>query len=176
MFTLIVALILIGSALLFVELFIPGMIAGVCGGLALIAALGLTYSNYGVDEGNMVLAGVLAAGMLAFIWWMRAFPETRFARRWMLGATVPPSPEQTMHLGLAGHSGRALTTLRPSGIALIDNERMTVVAEGEAIEAGATLEVMRVEGPKVIVRASSSAGSRTHAETPGEAQGVDVGG
>ena len=175
MFTLIVALILIGSVLLFAELFVPGMVAGICGGLALIAALALTYSHYGVDEGNLVLAGVLAVGMVAFVWWMRAFPDSRFARPWMLGAAVPPSPEQTMHAGLTGQSGRALTTLRPSGIALIANERMTVVAESGVIEAGATVEVMRVEGPKVIVRAAPAAELRPGAETPGKTHGVDIG-
>jgi hypothetical protein len=34
MFTLIAVLILAGGVLLFVELFVPGMIAGVCGGRA----------------------------------------------------------------------------------------------------------------------------------------------
>jgi membrane-bound serine protease (ClpP class) len=137
---------------LFVELFVPGMIAGVCGGLAWIAALGLTYSHYGVDEGNMVLAGVLAVAMIGFVWWMWAFPETRMARRWMLGAEVPPAPEQTMHTALAGRFGQAVTTLRPSGIALINKERVTVVSEAGVIDAGTNVEVVRVEGPKVIVR------------------------
>jgi len=155
MFTLIAALILVGSVLVFVELFVPGMIAGVCGGLALIAALALTYSHYGVDEGNMVLAGVLAGAMVGFVWWMRAFPETRMARRWMLAAEVPPAPEQTMHARLAGRVGEAVTTLRPSGIAMIDNERLTVVAENGVIDAGASVEVIRVEGPKVIVRVAA---------------------
>jgi membrane-bound serine protease (ClpP class) len=152
MFTLIAVLILAGGVLLFVELFVPGMIAGVCGGLAGLAALGLKYSHYGVDEGNMVLAGVLIAAMIGFAWWMRAFPETRIARRWMLAAEVPPAPEQTMHAALIGRSGQALTTLRPAGIAVIDKERLTVVAEGALIDAGARVEVIRVEGPKVIVR------------------------
>jgi membrane-bound ClpP family serine protease len=154
MFELIAALTVIGALLIFLELFVPGMIAGVCGALALIAALALTYSRYGIDQGNTMLSVVLVASILLFFWWMRAFPNTRFARRWMLNEDVPPPADQEKFAALAGSSGRALTTLRPAGTALIDDRRVDVVAESEVIEAGANIRVVRVEGAKVVVRQS----------------------
>jgi membrane-bound serine protease (ClpP class) len=42
--------------------------------------------------------------------------------------------------------------LRPAGIAEIDGERIDVVAEGEMIEAGATIVVSRVDGNRIVVR------------------------
>jgi membrane-bound serine protease (ClpP class) len=152
-FELIVALLVVGALLLFIELFVPGMIAGVIGGLALLGALALTYSHYGVDQGNVVLGVVLAVGMIALAVWMHAFPRTRLAQRWMLKTAVPEAPERSMNDGLTGCSGRAVTTLRPAGIALIENRRIDVVAESAVIEAGAAIHVVRVEGPKVVVRA-----------------------
>jgi membrane-bound serine protease (ClpP class) len=152
MFELIVSLTIIGALLVFIEMFVPGMVAGVCGGLALFAALALTYAQYGIDRGNTMLAVVLGLAMVLFLWWMRAFPNTRWARRWMLDEEVPDAPEQFRHAGLEGSSGRALTTLRPAGTALIDNRRVDVIAESSIIEAGAAIRVVRVEGPKVVVR------------------------
>lgn len=152
MFELIVALTIIGALLVFLELFVPGMVAGICGALALLAALGLTYGHYGIDYGNRMLVGVLAASIALFIWWMRAFPRTRLAQRWMLKEAVPDAPEQNRHAGLEGSVGRALTTLRPAGTALINERRIDVVAESAIIAADAAIRVVRVEGPKVIVR------------------------
>ena len=152
MFELIVALTVIGALLLFLELFVPGMIAGICGALCVIAALALTYSRYGVDQGNTMLSVVLVLAIILFFWWMRAFPNTRFARRWMLQEDVPPPKDHEKYAALAGSSGRALTTLRPAGTAMIGERRVDVVAESEIIEAGASIRVVRVEGAKVVVR------------------------
>jgi len=152
MFELIVALTVVGALLIFVELFVPGMVAGICGGLALIAALALTYGGYGIDYGNRLLTVFLLVSIALFIWWMRAFPQSRFAQRWMLKESVPEAPERSMHAGLQGETGHALTTLRPAGTAKIGERRVDVVAESAIIEAGAEVRVVRVEGSKVIVR------------------------
>ena len=47
---------------------------------------------------------------------------------------------------LIGSEGKALTDLRPSGAATINNERLDVVTEGEFIKAGTTITVLRSEG------------------------------
>ena len=152
MFELIVALVVIGALLIFIEIFIPGMIAGVGGALCLIAALALTYSRYGIDQGNTMLSGVLVVSMILFFWWMRAFPHTRLGRRWMLHEEVPPPTTQLKNAVAAGSAGRALTPLRPAGTALIEDRRIDVIAESKIIEAGANIRVVRVEGGKVVVR------------------------
>lgn len=53
---------------------------------------------------------------------------------------------------LFGKEGRAITQLRPAGIALIENKRVDVVTEGEYISADSQIVVLKVEGSKVIVR------------------------
>ena len=42
--------------------------------------------------------------------------------------------------------------VHPSGIADIDGERVDVVSTGELIDAGAAIEVVRVDGNRVVVR------------------------
>jgi len=44
-----------------------------------------------------------------------------------------------------------LTDLRPSGSAIINNERIDVVTEGDYIERGNEIIVKKVEGSKVVV-------------------------
>ena len=52
-----------------------------------------------------------------------------------------------------GRTGTALSPLRPAGIADVDGARVDVVSDGEFIEAGAPVEVIRVDGNRIVVRA-----------------------
>lgn len=52
----------------------------------------------------------------------------------------------------AGKEGTALTPLRPSGAVEIDGQRLDVVTEGEFVAPGAPVKVIKVEGPRVIVK------------------------
>ncbi len=54
---------------------------------------------------------------------------------------------------LVGLSGTAVTDLRPSGAAVIGDERVDVVTEGEYVAAGAPVTVLRSDGYRHIVRA-----------------------
>ncbi len=51
-----------------------------------------------------------------------------------------------------GKNGLAATVLRPAGSALINGEKVDVVTEGEFIESGTPVEVVRIEGVRVVVR------------------------
>lgn len=51
-----------------------------------------------------------------------------------------------------GKTGIALTALRPAGSALIDKQRLNVVTEGEFLEKDTAIEVIRVEGYRLVVR------------------------
>jgi membrane-bound serine protease (ClpP class) len=53
---------------------------------------------------------------------------------------------------LVGRAGVAQTVLRPSGMAVIDGNRLDVVAESGMIAAGNAIKVVAVEGTRVIVR------------------------
>ena len=52
----------------------------------------------------------------------------------------------------AGARGKAVSELRPSGVAAIDGKRVSVVTSGEFIPAGAGLEVVAVKGYNVVVK------------------------
>jgi membrane-bound serine protease (ClpP class) len=51
-----------------------------------------------------------------------------------------------------GLTGVARSPLRPAGVADINGARVDVVSEGAFIEAGAVIEVTRVDGNRIVVR------------------------
>lgn len=53
---------------------------------------------------------------------------------------------------LIGKQGIALTTLRPSGTAIINDERLDVVTQGNYIERNTRVEVIKTEGSRIVVR------------------------
>lgn len=53
---------------------------------------------------------------------------------------------------LLGKEGIALTMLRPSGTAIINNERLDVVTEGGFVDQNRKIKVIKVEGVRIVVR------------------------
>jgi membrane-bound ClpP family serine protease len=53
---------------------------------------------------------------------------------------------------LLGKQGSALTDLRPSGVARFDEINFDVLSEGNYISAGAKVEIIQVEGSRLVVR------------------------
>ena len=58
----------------------------------------------------------------------------------------------TNRIELIGKIGEAITPLRPAGTIVVDNERIDVVSEGSYIDAGKKVEVVKVEGSRIVVR------------------------
>jgi membrane-bound serine protease (ClpP class) len=149
--TTIVILLLVGAVLLALETVLPGLIAGSIGILAILAAVVMAYSDFGARTGNLVLL-VVAAGLIAgSLVYVKFFPDSRYARVFVsqrvIGDVGAEQPE------LLHQSGTALTTLRPSGMALIAGRRVDVVTEGALVEKGAAVKVVAVEGMRTVVRA-----------------------
>ena len=51
-----------------------------------------------------------------------------------------------------GRQGRTTSVLRPAGIADFDGVRLNVVTEGGFLEGGQMVEIIRVEGKRIVVR------------------------
>ena len=152
-----------GVVLLALELFvIPGFgIAGILGILALLAALVLSMLGTGDTPQFMMLAATrvvfaLLAALVASLVLLRYLPRLPFGRRFVLQtglasargyASAPESDRRWL-----GRKGRASSPLHPAGIAEIDGQRVDVVSDGELVEAGEFIEVIRVDSNRVVVR------------------------
>lgn len=156
---LIIVLTIVGFLMLAAEVFVPGMVLGMLGGLALIGAIGAAFFNYGLITGTFVLVAIGIVTTVGFVIWMNAFPHTAIGRRLMLQKNlVSGEGEKDQPVAsLIGRTGQALTTLRPAGTALVDGRRVDVVAESELIDAGTDILVVHQEGMRVVVRKSTGA-------------------
>jgi len=147
--TTIVILLIVGAVLLFLETLLPGLIAGIIGFICLIVAVVLAYQESGL-AGNIVLAIVLGGLGIGAWLWLKFFPESRMARKFVsrgaVGELGVEKPE------LLHSTGTTLTALRPSGVAQLNGQRVDVVAETGFIEPQTSIKVVAVEGSRVVVR------------------------
>lgn len=153
----------IGLVLLAIEVFlVPGF--GIFGGIGIAALLGgLGLSLVGVGATWAMILSAVGQVMLA---WLIAIAVAlvflRFASRLPFGRPLVLETGLTSESGYAsapeadrhwlGQRGTAVSTLRPAGIAHFDHERLDVVTEGEFVEAGEAVEVIRVDGNRIVVR------------------------
>jgi membrane-bound serine protease (ClpP class) len=148
----IVLLLVVGLVLVVVEVFLPSGLFGVAGGLCLIAAIAMTYSSYGVAAGTWLLGGVILATLIGLILWVKFFPKTPTGRRMMLNQTSGNVAPEEDFVALLHKRGVARSALRPSGIAEIEGRRVDVVSEGGMIPPESAVQVVAVDGTKIVVR------------------------
>jgi len=156
-----ILLIAVGLILLLIEIFLlPGFgAAGIPGIILMVAGVGFVSLRYGLTTG-LVYAGITVAITIPIciiaLWLV---PRTRIGRTMILGTSESSQEGYRSSSSelekLVGKSGTALTPLRPTGAAMIDGERADVITTGDFIEKGAEIEVIRVEGNKVIVSKST---------------------
>jgi membrane-bound serine protease (ClpP class) len=150
---LVIVLLLVGVLLILAETVLPGMIAGIVGFFCLMGGVAASYAQFGLRTGNHVLLGVLVGLLAGTLVWLKFFPQTRIARLFI-------SQKSVGNLGvenpsLLGQTGTAFSHLRPSGMALINGQRVDVVTEGAMIDKGTPIKVVAIEGLRIVVRAHS---------------------
>lgn len=141
-----------GILLLFLEMFLPGLIAGTIGAALLLVSVIMAYTNLGAEAGNLalLLAALTSGGM--WWWWATRFQHTRFGKKMTLEATVAGPAVAPDLVQLAGQEGSAITPLRPSGTINIGGRRVDAMTDGEFLEAGTAVRVVRANGLAVLVR------------------------
>ncbi len=154
----------IGLVLLLVEvLVLPGFgIAGVAGIAAIVGSVFLSLiGNFATGADMLQAAGILSLTIVVVVvaGWavIRHLPRSgRFSRSGlMLGDATSRETgylSAAVRAELVGATGVALTDLRPSGAARINDERIDVVAEADWIPAGTPVRVVRAEGYRHVVR------------------------
>jgi membrane-bound serine protease (ClpP class) len=160
-------LFIVGGVLLVLELLvIPGFgIAGVSGVLLIVASLFLSLvkgplPKTPVDISRLLEATyVIAASLIATF--LVATLSFRFMPKFPLLSKLILTSEEKREKGyrsapvklekFIGKQGMTLTMLRPVGKAQFGDTILDVVSEGELIEKGKQVKVMKVEGNRIVV-------------------------
>jgi membrane-bound serine protease (ClpP class) len=145
----------VGAVLLAIEIFVPGFgVFGIGGLLAMFIGIVFAAPNPGQGIGSLAIALVLA--IIAVPIFIKFFGRSKLLRRFVL-ATAETAESGYVHAAskedLLGQTGTTLTVLRPSGAVQIAGQRVDALAESEFIDRGVPVEVIRVEGTKVVVAA-----------------------
>ncbi len=148
----IIFLLAVGLLLVCLEVFIPGGVVGSLGGLFLIASIVLAFVERESPFGFYWAGGVLVLALLAIFISIKLLPGSPAGKRLFLSsAQIGYSASEEGIERLAGKRGEAITNLRPAGMIEIEGARIDVVTGGEYLPRGTTVEVIRVDGNRVVV-------------------------
>ncbi|MBM7097111.1 nodulation protein NfeD [Bacillus sp. H-16] len=150
----------IGIVLVVIEILVPGFgIFGILGIGAIVASLVLgSYSTANIMVSILIAAVVtIVAVILLFKYAGYRGPMKRVILSDSTNTEKGYISNVTRN-ELLGVTGEALTVLRPSGTALIEDERLDVVSEGGYIEQGRKVKVISTAGSRIVVREVSDNG------------------
>lgn len=125
--------------------------------LAVIAAGLLGYSIYTVfsaisfEAGMMIVLADIIILPIAALFGLKMLARSPLSLQSSLRKSEGVVSYDEALTDLAGKEGVSLTNLRPSGTARVDGKRIDVVTRGDYIEKGETVEVLKVEGSRVVV-------------------------
>ncbi len=174
-------LLFIGLGLLALEVFVvPGFgVVGIAGLVVVVVSLvmamvridlpwevakDLGYLQAALSRAVIQLAVVFVAVGAAAVIFAKKLPQSRVAN-WLVFRAESPAASSASGVGaevhggslptrtdLLGQHGTTRTVLRPTGVAEFGDERVHVVTEGEFIDPDTSVEVVTVEGHRVVVR------------------------
>jgi membrane-bound serine protease (ClpP class) len=145
-----IILISLGIILLMIEVFMPGAIFGILGILCLLGSIFVAWNEQGMSYAIYLFLVETVLVIMGFYFWLKIFPKTPFAKFFIL--TSASTDNAVDYSTLLNQEGVALSYLRPSGTATIGNQRVDVISEGDFIEKGQPLKVVKIEGNRILVQ------------------------
>lgn len=152
MITFILTLIIIGQALLFIELaIIPGLgVAGVLGLGAIAGSCYLSFANISTTAGIMIILINIILATIVVMLTLRKKTWKRFSLDTNIDAKIDtPIKEKGVNVG---DTGTAITRLAPSGTAAINGNTLEVTTRGTLIDPQKSIEVTEISNNKVYVK------------------------
>ena len=132
----------------------PGGIIGIIGGVLIIGSLLFAGESFVHMAYSILIAMIIA--VIGMVILMKLFGKKlhMFNRLVLKDATTTEEGyvSNANRVELIGKHGMSITPLRPAGTVVIEQERIDVVTEGSYVDTGKTVEVIKVEGSRIVVR------------------------
>jgi membrane-bound ClpP family serine protease len=164
-------LFVLGLVFIALEIFVvPGFaVLGVSGVILVLASLGLaTLERWPQSESEWMVAlsslgqfGIsLVGAVVGALFLARYLPHIPYANRLVLNPVEPGEamPDEAAQMSAAraaamlGAIGVAATPLRPAGMVRFGDDYIDVVAEGSFVQPGARVQVIEIEGNRIVVK------------------------
>lgn len=143
-----------GLVLLLMEAIMPGFgVAGISGVVMVIISIVLISSNF--YQAMLILVGTIAIAILL----IAALYKLGYGKRYIKSMIL--DTEQKNEEGYVsakgnekylGMRGIVLTPLRSAGTVLVDGKRIDAVSEADYIDKDTEVEVIKIEGSRIIVK------------------------
>lgn len=149
-----IILFVIGLAFIIAEFFVPGGILGLIGGALMVISLLFTGESVVHMAYSLLIA--MAVTIIGMVVLVKFFGKNLHLLSKLVLKDATTTEEgyvsNVNRIELLGKVGVTLTPLRPSGMILIDQEKVDVVSEGSYIDPGKKVRVIEVEGSRIVVR------------------------
>lgn len=147
---LIVAILIIGLLLIFLEIFfIPGTtVFGIAGGVIVVLGIGMMYAYYGKQYGNITLMVSAVAVVAAIVAGFKVIDSNTLAMKGEINSKVNQLETKG---AVVGDKGIAVTDLRPNGKAVFNDRKVDVYSNGDFIPRDASLEIIKITNEKIFV-------------------------
>ena len=143
-----------GLALIGLEMFVPGGIVGTVGIITVVYAI--IYVNKPTYYIAFILVvSLILAVILYYVNRNVLHKKLIFLDRLVLNDSISTEDgyvASESRVELVGQILKAYTDLRPAGVAILGNEKLDVVTDGDFIEKGNEIEIVRVEGMRIVVK------------------------
>ena len=149
-----IVIFILGILLLILEVFIPNFgVAGILGGVLLFGGIYLNYGDAGQSLFDLSIAGIISV-VLAIVLLKKGYSFGNFKKLILEQNLTKVSgfSSSSDYADYLGKIGTSTTTLRPAGKVAFDAKELDVISSGEQIEPNISVEVIKVEGSKIIVR------------------------
>ncbi len=144
---------LAGILVIIAEIIIPsGGILGILAAGLLGYSLYLVFSQVSATVGMVfVMADLVIIPVLVYFG-IKILAKSPVTLRTRLSKSDGVTSQDAAQNALLGMEGCTVSDLRPSGVAIIDRQRVDVVTRGEYIEKGTDIVVTAVRGNQIVVK------------------------
>lgn len=151
MWIIIAALLLIGLALIIIEvIFIPGTtVVGIIGLVFSIVGIVISYKHFGNEVGFYVLLGVSATTVLALIYSFRSGMWKKFSLKSSIKSKVNDGLMTSLKID---DEGIAISTLKPFGKVEFQGGVFEAKSLGDYIDVGAKVKIIYIQSNQIIVK------------------------
>ncbi|MGD6872689.1 NfeD family protein [Sutcliffiella horikoshii] len=149
-----IILFVVGVVLIVLELFVPGGILGILGLGAVVTSFFLAtddIAGMGLSLLIAMLVTIIAMVLLFTVFGKKIRLFDRIVLRDSTN-TEQGYVSNVSRIELVGQEGVTMTPLRPAGTAVINEERIDVVTEGNFIGANKKVRIVKAEGSRIVVR------------------------
>ncbi len=150
MWILILSLLVIGIALIIVEIiFIPGTtVVGILGGIFTITGVIVSYRHFGTTTGHYILVGALIATSVSIYFSFKSGAWNRFALHSTMAGKVN---EGLLDFLKIGDEGTAVSALRPMGKASFQDTIVEVRTSGSYLDQGNKVKIINIQNTQITV-------------------------